>query len=214
MKLIVVRHGETEWNVQGREMGQLDSPLTPRGVRQAEALAARLSAVRFEALYTSDLGRAVRTAEIIAAACGLEPIVDAALRERDLGIFQGFTRAELESRFPEDYAEYLRSGHGYQIPGGESGQQRTERSVRALAAIAERHPAETVVVVTHGGFLSGFFEHVLGMEPGHGRRFKRQNAAYNEFEHLDGGWSLETWNDTAHLTTLGSLDDPGEEGPR
>ncbi len=214
MKLIAVRHGETEWNVERRDMGQLDSPLTARGVRQAQALASRLAELPFDALYTSDLGRAMQTAQIIAAATGMEPVPDARLRERHLGIFQGLTKPEAAAKFPHEYTDYVRLGHCYEIPQGESGEQRTTRSIAALTDIAERHVDETVVVVTHGSFLMGFFEHVLAMKPGNGWRFRRQNAAYNDFEHTIDGWSLKTWNDTVHLEGIGSIDDPLDEGTK
>jgi probable phosphoglycerate mutase len=74
--------------------------------------------------------------------------------------------------------------------------------------LADRHADETIVAITHGGFLIGFFEHVLGLAPGNAWRFKRQNAAFNVFARTDGAWSLETWNDTSHLDGLGSLDEP------
>jgi len=209
VRLLAVRHGETEWNVQRREMGQLDSPLTARGRKQAERIAERLRGQPIAALYTSDLGRAADTANAIAAACGVTAIRDASLRERDLGIFQGMTRAEMAERYPREFADYLRIGHEFPIPNGESGVQRTARSVRALTAIAERHAAGTVVAVTHGGFLMGFLEHVLAMPAGSGSRFKRQNASYNAFEFNDGEWVLETWNDVSHLAGLDALDDPG-----
>ena len=207
MKLIAVRHSEAEWNLQQREMGQLDSPLTERGRRQAIAIADRLRCHRFTALYSSDLGRAVKTAQAISAVTGVKPQLDAALRERHMGIFQGFTETEMQQRFPAEYGDYRRIGHMYQIPQGESGQQRLERGVRAFERFAHRHPDETIVVVTHGGLLRGFFEHVMGIPPGNGWRFKRQNASYNAFEFVDGKWTLETWNDTSHLRMDGSLDD-------
>lgn len=208
MRLIAIRHGETEWNRQQREMGQLDSPLTARGRLQAEAIADRLSRIQFAAMYSSDLGRAVETARIISAVTGVSIALDISLRERHMGIFQGLTELEMERRFPSEYRDYRRVGHTYQVPNGESGQQRSERSVRVLEGLAVRHPDETIVVVTHGGFLRGFFEHVLGMPPGNGSRFRRQNASYNAFEFVDGRWTLETWNDTSHLSRDRSLDDP------
>ena len=213
MRLIAIRHGETEWNVQGREMGQLDSPLTPRGRRQAQAIADRLSREYFSALYCSDLGRAVETAEIVAAASGVRAVVNIGLRERHMGIFQGLTKAEMAQRYPSEYSAYRRLGHSYQIPNGESGQQRLDRSVRVFSALASEHVEGTIIAITHGGFLMGFFEHVLGLGPGNGWRFKKQNAAYNCFEFASGRWSLETWNDTSHLQSLGSLNDPtAQEG--
>src|SRR5438477_4218649 len=86
-QIIIVRHGETTWNLEGRHQGHLDSPLTKRGVAQAEALAARLGNEEFAALYSSDLGRALATAEIIGTRCGKSVVIDARLRERNLGIF-------------------------------------------------------------------------------------------------------------------------------
>jgi len=164
MNLIAIRHGETEWNVIGREMGQLDSPLTKRGLDQAEAIARRLKDETFEVLYCSDLGRAIQTADIIAAATGVEAKTHVGLRGRHMGIFQGLTKQEIKEiteKFPVEYSDYRRIGHTYQIPDGESGQQRLERSVRVLSEIGQTHSDQTVVVITHGGYLMGFFEHVL-----------------------------------------------------
>jgi broad specificity phosphatase PhoE len=208
MKLIAIRHGETQWNTEKREMGQMNSPLTSLGLRQAEAIAVRLSKIGFAVLYSSDLGRAVQTAEIIASRCGTDVLLDKGLRERNMGVFEGLTYAEMETQFPQEWSDYQRIGFEYVIPKGESAKERLERSVRALTAIAERHPSEDVVVVTHGGFLMGFFEFVLGIPPGNGWRFKRHNASYSTFEYSDGKWSLETWNDVGHLYQRMALDDP------
>jgi broad specificity phosphatase PhoE len=116
-----------------------------------------------------------------------------------MGIFQGLTVTERRDKFPQEAQEYERVGFEYVIPGGESARQRLERSVRVLIGLAERHSGESVVVVTHGGFLMGFFEFVLGMKPGNGWRFIRSNAGYNVFQYKQGKWSLETWNDISHL---------------
>jgi broad specificity phosphatase PhoE len=201
MLLIPIRHGETEWNLCGREMGHLDSPLTERGVTQARAIAARLVHSRPRALYSSDLGRAVQTAEIIGSAIGLTPVLEAELRERHMGVFQGLLFSEIPDRFPEVYAAYQTAGHFATIPEGESAEGRRARGVRILTAIAEAHAGQTVVVVTHAGFLTGFLEHVLGLSPGSGSRFEKHNAAYNAFAYDGGGFRLQTWNDIAHLTS-------------
>jgi broad specificity phosphatase PhoE len=208
MRVIAIRHGETEWNALGREQGQLDSPLTPRGLAQVQAIARRLEHTRFAALYSSDLPRALTTAEAAAKATGASIVVDAQLRERHTGIFQGLTKAEMQAQYPTEYAAYRADPYTYAVPGGESGLQRTERSVRAMDRLADRHPGQTIVAITHGGFLMGFLEHVLALTPGNSWRFKRQNAAFNVFDRDEGVWSLETWNDTSHLEALGSLDEP------
>jgi broad specificity phosphatase PhoE len=134
MVLIAVRHGETEWNVQRREMGQLDSPLTVRGIQQAEALGRRLSGIKFDELYSSDLGRAVQTAEIIAATCEKLVRLDSGLRERNMGLFQGLTWKEMSEKYPSEHETYKRTGFYNAIPGGEpSPTERSERGNRASA---------------------------------------------------------------------------------
>lgn len=125
-----------------------------------------------------------------------------------MGIFQGLTHKEMHAQFPRERSDYDRLGFEYVIPDGESAKERYERSVRVLTNIAERHANAQVVVVTHGGFLMGFFEFVLGIAPGNGSRFKRLNASYSSFEFIDGSWSLETSNDVSHLNELNSRDDP------
>src|SRR5262245_3073293 len=199
MKLIAVRHGETEWNVNLREMGHLDSPLTPLGIRQAQALGHRLKRLGFDSLYSSDLGRAVQTAEIIGRICDKPVNLNSGLRERHMGILQGLTREEISEKYPEQMAAYERTGFLDLIPEGETAQERTDRSVRVLTEIASRHPEQTVLVVTHGGFLTGFLGFVLGMPFSSGRRFRKENAGYNAFEYLEPNWYLQTWNDISHL---------------
>jgi broad specificity phosphatase PhoE len=199
MNLIAVRHGETEWNVQLREMGHLNSPLTARGVQQAEAVGRRLESVGFDALYSSNLGRAVQTAEIIASICHKSVHIDTGLRERHMGIFQGLTREEISEKYPEQMAAYERAGFMDVIPEGETAQERTDRSARVLTEIASRHPQQTIVVVTHGGFLTGFLGFVLGIPFSNGRRFRKQNASLNAFEYEEPTWYLQTWNDVTHL---------------
>lgn len=199
MLLIAVRHGETEWNVEGREMGQLDSPLTTRGVRQAEALAQRLSLLNIDALYSSDLGRAVQTAEIIGSRCGKSPNVDARLRERHLGVLQGLTRAEIADRYPEARMAQQQTGSFDVIPEGETRQERADRGVTVLSEIAARHAGQTVAVVTHSGILTGFLEFVLGLPGGSSWRFRKDNASFNAFRYEGSIWTLNTWNDVSHL---------------
>jgi probable phosphoglycerate mutase len=204
--LIVVRHGQTEWNIAGIRQGHLDSPLTDRGVAQAKALARRLSRESFSALYSSDLGRAVGTARTIAAVTGHEVITDPRLRERNLGIFQGLTGEQLKEKFPEQYRLHRTLGAEYVIPGGESVQQQVARNVECLSAIATNHPGQTIVVVTHGGVLSGFFRHTLGIPLGAPRRFEFVNAGLNVFVYDNREWFLQTWGDISHLGAAGTCD--------
>jgi 2,3-bisphosphoglycerate-dependent phosphoglycerate mutase len=198
-QLIMVRHGETEWNIRGIRQGHLDSVLTEKGVAQAKALAQRLARENFTALYCSDLGRAVQTAKEIAALTGHEIETDPRLRERHLGIFQGLSGEEIKAKHPEEYKLHRTLGPNYVIPGGESVRQQVERNVSFLNELAARHQGEQVVVVTHGGVVSGFFRHTLSIPLEAPRRFEFVNAGLNVFANEEGDWVLLTWGDVSHL---------------
>jgi probable phosphoglycerate mutase len=198
-QLIIVRHGQTEWNIKGIRQGHLDSPLTGRGLAQAKALGQRLAREKFSVLYSSDLGRAIETAREIVSVTGHQIVTDARLRERHLGIFQGLNADEINERYPEERRLLRTSGPGYVIPGGESMIQQVERNVAFLDSLAVRHAGETIVVVTHGGVVSGFFRHTLAIPLDAPRRFEFVNAGLNVFAHEDGNWMLLTWGDVSHL---------------
>ncbi|HEY7163969.1 MAG TPA: histidine phosphatase family protein [Candidatus Binatia bacterium] len=205
-QVIIVRHGETEWNLKLIRQGHLDSPLTPRGVAQARALAERLLSERFSKLYSSDLGRAVQTARMIADLTGHTITTDPRLRERHLGIFQGLSGEEIRGRFPEEYKSHRTLGPTYVIPGGESVEQQVARNIEYLSELAEKHLRETIVVVTHGGVLSGLFRHTFSIPYNAPRRFEFTNAGLNTFVYEQGSWFLQTWGDVSHLARCGPTD--------
>jgi probable phosphoglycerate mutase len=205
--LFVVRHGETEWNLIGKQQGHLDSPLTESGIKQAHALANGLLGKGIEVIYSSDLGRAVRTAAIIGSRLDLSVNVDRRLRERHLGSMQGMTKREFRDRFPEEFAAFESGDPEYALPGGESVRQRLERCVAACAELAARHPHGRVLIVAHGGLLSSLFYHALGIPLTEPRRFSLFNAAINSFSVCGDSWHLETWGDTSHLRGIITLDD-------
>ena len=205
-QVIIVRHGETEWNLKLIRQGHLDSPLTERGLAQAKALAERLMRERFTTLYSSDLGRAVQTAQLIAHATGHAIITDPRLRERHLGVFQGLSGDEIQRRFPSEYKLHRTVGPTYVIPGGESVEQQVARNIAYLTELAGKHAGETVVVVTHGGVLSGLFRHTFSIPFAAPRRFDFTNAGLNVFNYEDGNWFLQTWGDVSHLAPEGRSD--------
>jgi probable phosphoglycerate mutase len=135
--LLLVRHGETDWNAEGRLQGHTDRPLNEHGRRQANELAERLAGEGADAIYASDLARARETAEIVGGRLGLPVVIDADLREKNWGNWEGLTGDE------RIHVEFE----------GESTEDHRERMVRAVKRIAERHPGQRVVVVTHGGSL-------------------------------------------------------------
>src|SRR5215813_7701204 len=137
--LIVLRHGETVWNLEGRYQGHLDSPLTATGLDQARALAERLTRHPFAALYTSDLGRALDTSRIIAERTGHTLQLDPRLRERHLGVFQGLLRAEIKEKFPEEYGRFKSGDPDHVVPGGMSSRQHSDSVLECLTDLALRH---------------------------------------------------------------------------
>jgi broad specificity phosphatase PhoE len=151
-ELLLVRHGETDWNRARRWQGRDDPPLNELGLRQARELADSLVDERIDAIYSSDLRRALMTAEIVGERLDLpvQPLVE--LREIDVGSWSGLTRDELDERFPEQVARHLESwGTGWE--DGETPDQLTERVVAAVRRIASDHTDDRVLLVAHGGVI-------------------------------------------------------------
>jgi broad specificity phosphatase PhoE len=148
-RLLLVRHGETGWNLDSRFQGHADPPLNETGRTQARKLAAALANRSFAAVYTSPLRRAFETAEIVAAPHGLRPVAVKGLREVDVGAWQGLTRDEVERRFPEQFRRWLAFGEGWD--DGESYEEMGRRVIASLFELARLHEGETVLGVTHGG---------------------------------------------------------------
>ena len=204
---IVIRHGETAWNAQGRIQGHLDSPLNEEGLAQALLVGERLAHEPFDALYCSDLGRALQTAQPIADRTGHAVVRNPRLRERHLGIFQGLTSAECERDHPEAYRRFHGRDPDHQVPGGESIREVVERVSAEFTALADRHPGARLVVVTHGGILDALYRFVREVPLNRPRDFPIYNASVNTVRRTSGMWSVEGWGDISHLTRDAALDD-------
>lgn len=206
-QIYLVRHGQTEWNLQGRWQGQMDSNLTALGLSQAKAVAARLKHLQFDALYSSDLGRTYKTAKEIAAITGHEIVKDERLRERRGGIMEGNTLDEAKAKFPEHFEVELHERDAdFTFPGGESELELRDRAMDALTALAQRHPGERIVAVSHGAILNTFLRYVLGTQPT-SWRFRLNNCGlsvvtYGDFH--DSPWLVNTLNETGYLDGIGS----------
>ncbi|WP_262320489.1 histidine phosphatase family protein [Acidiferrimicrobium sp. IK] len=147
---MVARHGRTAWNAAGRFQGMGDPPLDEVGEAQAAVLGAELAPLRPRWVASSDLQRAARTGEVVAAACGVDLRVDAGLREVDLGAWEGLTRTEVEARYPDEYRRWS-AGEDVRRGGGETRAEAAARFVASLLALAAPlHPGDTGVVVAHG----------------------------------------------------------------
>ena len=200
-EFILIRHGETEWNRSGRIQGHGDSLLTELGMAQAEATAQRLAQERIDHVYASDLGRAFRTAQIIAAACGKSILQDPRLRERCYGAGEGMARVEFDSLYPQAFSRARETDPDYAIPGGESRRQLFDRVLAAFEALAAQHSGSRVLVVTHGGVLASAYRwlNAIPLEAPH--PIDNPNAAYNLIAHEGDAWRIRIWGDTAHLAS-------------
>jgi probable phosphoglycerate mutase len=166
--IVLVRHGETDWNRERRFQGHSDPPLNALGRAQAEALAADLAAQPVAVAYTSPLRRATETAEIVVRRLGVELRTSEPLMEVDVGSWSGLTREEVEARYPDGYRRWLDHGHGWD--DGETYEALGERVVSWLLEIGSRHAGETVLAVTHGGPIRSALAAAGGIGFGEARR--------------------------------------------
>ncbi|XAR61848.1 Phosphoserine phosphatase [Bertholletia excelsa] len=208
-EIVVVRHGETAWNAEGRIQGHLDVELNEAGRQQATAVADRLSKeTKISAVYASDLKRAFETACIIASKCGVpEVIPDPNLRERHLGDLQGLTFQEAVKLKGDAYAASMSESArtDQEIPGGgESLDQVFNRCTSSLQSIAMKCIGKRVVVVTHGGVIREFHKRAASEEK---LQTKVLNTSVNVF-HISrhGEWIIKSWGDISHLINTGFLE--------
>jgi broad specificity phosphatase PhoE len=169
--LYLARHGESDWNAENRFQGHTDRPLTDLGRRQAERLADEVVALPLAAIYTSPLRRCAETAEIVSRHVRLEPIVDAALCEVDVGNWAGLTRAQVEERFPEGFRRWITGGNGWD--DGETYEEMAERVLVGVREIAAAHADDMVLLISHGGPIRAIHAAALGMDIQAYRRLRR-----------------------------------------
>jgi 2,3-bisphosphoglycerate-dependent phosphoglycerate mutase len=198
-RFIVVRHGETQWNVEHRIQGFGNSPLTARGEAQADAIGERLARERFDALVASDLGRAMQTAQRIAARTGHQVIPDARLRERNFGIGEGMTYAEIDARFPGAFSRTQEMDPDFRVPQGETRREFHERIMHAFEALASEHDGQRICVVAHGGVLAAIYRVIHDIPVAQPHTIPIANAAYNAITFEADRWALEAWDDVDHL---------------
>lgn len=208
VQLLVVRHGETTWNVEGRIQGHRDSPLTARGLEQARAAAARLAREGVEALYCSDLGRARQTADEVAAATALPVRLDEGLRERAFGIVEGRIWEEFRAEEPEQ-ARRLLEDPAHAVPGGESLARFRDRVTEALRRISAEAGAARIAIVTHGGVLGVLYREAMGLPLDAPRTWETPNAGVNHFRREGTRWSVVRWGDAGHLADARDDVEPG-----
>lgn len=210
MRLLIARHGVTQFNQEYRMTGQTDAPLSALGLRQAEALAERLAAERFDVVVSSNLTRARQTAEPVARRLGMFVTLDAGLREISMGDWEGRRFPDIKREYPELLAQIEANPEGAMgAPGGETWAQFAARIDDTLARWRERYPEGRVLWVTHGGVVSVALTRALGLSLDRRWQFPRGNTSLFELDYTPRGVVVIRANDTGHLDHLLS-DEEGE----
>ncbi len=198
-RLLLVRHGETTGNSTERYWGRTDIALSETGLRQAERLRDRLAPEKITAVYTSDLGRALRTAEVIASEHEAAITSCPELREIDFGRVEGLTYAEITERYPELAATWTRPDLDFRFPDGEGIAELDTRVAGFLPRLAGHTLEETVLVVAHSGVLRLLLCNLLGMERQHWRQFRLDLASLSILDTYPEVAILRLLNDVSHL---------------
>ena len=206
-RVLAIRHGETDWNRNGRVQGQLDVPLNATGQWQVHRLALALADERIDAIYSSDLARAQQTAMAVARGCGAAIETDPGLRERGFGVFEGMRYAEVSERWPELSARWRRRDPAFGAPGGETLTDFFDRSIAAVSRLALRHPGQTIAVVSHGGVMDCLYRAAARLALDAPRSWRLGNASINRLLHTPQGFTLVGWSDDFHLDDESSLDE-------
>ena len=201
-ELILLRHGETDWNRELRFQGHVDVALNAIGLEQARRLARRLAGEMAHGLYASDLLRAQQTAHPVARQLSLASVTDPALREQSFGLVDGMKVDDIKAQHPQAWEGWLRFNEDFSMPGGESTRQFHSRVMDAVYRLVAAHPGETVVVVTHGGVLDMIYRTARSLGLNGPRQSDIPNAGLNRVRVDEAGIDILAWADVQHLADL------------
>lgn len=204
-EIILIRHGETAWNAEKRLQGHLDIPLNAEGERQAAALGAALANEPLDAIFSSDLRRAMQTAQAVADLQGKTVAIDAGLRERCFGAFEGLRYDEIEAHYPDDYAAWRARERHARYPGGkhvaETLDEFFNRVVGTVDRIVRHGKYHKVALVTHGGVLDCLYRAASDrLDFAAPRDFEVLNASINRLHWTPESMQVMQWADVAHLS--------------
>ncbi len=184
-RFILIRHGETDWNIEGRWQGQADVPLNERGREQAIQTASALAGIEIAAIYSSDLSRARETAEVLASVTKLKVQFDVRLREIHQGEWQGLLASEIQARYPEAFQQRMTDPISVTPPGGEMASQVMIRVLSAIKEIRQMHSGKTVAVVSHGFAIACLLAHYQNLPIEKAWDLIPQNGGWHEVEVTD-----------------------------
>ncbi|MDE0822471.1 MAG: histidine phosphatase family protein [Dehalococcoidia bacterium] len=197
--LLIVRHGETEWNAEGRIQGHTDIGLSEKGAEQARSLGQRLADRQIDVAYSSDLKRTSETAKLALGGRDITLNETPRLREYNKGIFEGMTLSEIQEKFPAEYPKYLEKDLSYAPEGGETTRDVSTRMASIFSEIKANHLDETVLVVSHGGVLRAAMVSLLGMPLEGNWSFVFGNCGLTMVDTYTDNAVLQLFNDTSHI---------------
>ena len=202
-EILLIRHGETDWNAERRLQGHIDIALNAEGLRQAQALGRALRGEALDAVFSSDLQRAYHTAQAIAAGRGIEVQTDPGLRERCYGAFEGLRHDDIRQRYPQAYAAWQARELDARLPAGERTAETLRefaaRAVGAVAGLAVAHNLRRIAVVSHGGLLECICREARGIGWDAPRDFDIRNASINRLHWNGNALRVLEWGNVAHL---------------
>ena len=204
--VVIIRHGQSQGNAEGRFGGHTDTPLSPRGRRQAQATAKALASEKFDAIYSSDLPRAIETASPLAKLTGVSLETTDALRERSVGVMEGLTFEEAAEQHPEQYQALLRRDFEHVLLGGESYRQTLDRASRQLDDAIEQHKGGRIAFFAHTGTICILILHLMGALDAPELKpvwIATANCGIARFDLRDDGFvRVLCINDTRHLAGI------------
>lgn len=209
--IYLVRHGQTQWNIKGKTQGHGNSKLTEKGVNQAKELANSMVKYPIDYIYSSDLGRAVETAQIISDKFDLDVIKTSGLREMGFGAWEGLLIKEIQQDYKDIYHTWRNEPHLAQIPGGETLQIIKERTDKFLDELNEKYDGKHIVLVTHSVTARVILLSVLNSGMENIYRINQGNTALNVIEFRDYGPVVIKMNDTSHIKTNHKLENSALE---
>ncbi len=204
--VLLIRHGQSQGNAEGRFGGHTDTPLSARGLKEAQATAQALASEPFNAIYCSDLPRAIETASPLARLAGIELQTAEAFRERSVGVMEGLTFEEAAAQHPEQYAALLRRDFEHVLLGGESYRQTLDRASRKLDETIEQNRGGRIAIFTHTGTICILVLHLMGALDAPELKpvwIASRNCGISRFDLRDDGFvRVVAINDTRHLKDL------------
>ena len=197
-RLLLIRHAQTEWNIQRRFQGHGDSPITEEGQEQLQRLKSRLAGLEFDVVYSSDLRRTMETSKMLS---GKQRVEEPRLRERGVGILEGLNLEQIMAEHAEAFRAFRSGDKDHQIEGGESLQIALNRAWTFLEEVPEKHPGAELAAVSHAGLIRLICKQILGLALDAPNFFQIPNTSLTQlvFSPKDRSWSLECLADTTHL---------------